>query len=188
MDLIKRLKNQNSGFSLVELISTTAIIAIISVLFLGGFIGSSRSAEVSMGTLELASEIRSVQNDALSSRLAENGERPLGGWGIVFSTTNPDSFTVFADRNGDGIHNGASEQSTVKQIGRGARITGLEVDGNPVNHARILFIPPEPKIKIYDASPASDYSSLTIELTDVTGQISRSIILNKFGLIDVENE
>jgi len=89
------MKIFNKGFTLVELIVSVFIIALMSTIFWANLhVGYKKVVELE--TERIASEIRQVRSMAVS-RIPEEttGEYPPGGYGISFSNS-PPSYIVFA--------------------------------------------------------------------------------------------
>lgn len=93
-----------SGFTLVELSVSIAIIAIMATLIVANYGAGRRQDELNRSAQEVALNIHRAQNYALFSRVAaECGNKvPLGGYGILMPGTSQTSYQIFADCNGNG--------------------------------------------------------------------------------------
>ncbi len=78
--------NNNSGFTLIEVMIVIIIIGIMSVFFVVN-IRPDNIALLRMDTTRLAADIRYVRSMA-ASRATYNGSYPSGGYGIVFTNGN----------------------------------------------------------------------------------------------------
>lgn len=96
---MSRLHTDNSGFTLVEMIVTLGIIAIVISLGLVNFQATGNSTSTYSSSRDLlVSDIRLAASKALNRERFQSQEPT--GWGIEFPPNSP-SYTVFADLNGN---------------------------------------------------------------------------------------
>ncbi|MCD6435017.1 MAG: prepilin-type N-terminal cleavage/methylation domain-containing protein [Clostridiales bacterium] len=191
--MLKKKIENNSGFTLVELMVSVAIIAIISAMTLVNFRSTNNSAASSMAVQKLASDIRMVQGWALSLK-DFNGSSPDGGWGIRF-LKGKGSYIIFADIDGSKKYR-ASEDGTVNnenykvvKILNDIKVNTLKFNGiTDRKYGYIVFIPPEPETEI-GGSPNESNDNLQIGSADtieIELEGDNKVIINKYGMVDVD--
>ncbi|MFH1661812.1 MAG: prepilin-type N-terminal cleavage/methylation domain-containing protein [Candidatus Falkowbacteria bacterium] len=183
--MLSKFKESRSGFTLVELLTSIFIIALISGVFMANYHVTNEKNKLDLAAQELASNIRLAQNYALGSK-EFNGSIPVGGWGVEISY-NDVIYKIFADLDNSMHSWGApvDEDFQVIDLPNGMRINTNNCSGGlDYGMANIVFIPPDPETILW-----SDNDGLTneicIDLNDVSGRI-KTIKINKFGLIDIQ--
>ncbi len=98
----------NQGFTLVELMVTVAIVAILLAVALPSFEGSMRSNRVATASNELIASIALARSEAIRSPrgaaicTTTDGEQCDGDWN--------DGWMVWIDAEGDGVETGADDR------------------------------------------------------------------------------
>ena len=193
------LKN-NKGFTLIELIVSVAIISIISSIMVANYRHGGSSEELNIAAQNLVSEIRKAQGYALSYREYNGVIYDEGGWGVRLTrnlSANPENFTLFFDVNNYG-KSSAGEIFIDKPIGNNVVVSDISSGGSHSDYFWAIFYPPNPKIMLRGDNDDTDdvLASFTIGVSDSAEYVeielthsrgaTKTIILNKFGLIDVE--
>ena len=174
-----------AGFSLIELIVSLSIIALISGIFLVNYHNTNRRTDLTMAAQTLVTDIRYAQANALGL-IKYDGEVPAGGWGIFVSTNPQDQghYLLFADEN-DNQKFDAGEAST--NLG-GRRIdlpANIVIDNlSPLSPtANITFLPPDPITRLSSDTTNSTY--LDIRLKEKVNNNTKTIRVNFLGLVEV---
>lgn len=187
-------KNSN-GFTLVELLVSTAIIATMSALVVANFRKGGKEGTLRMAAQKLASDIRMMQGNSLGLKSIA-GTYPKGGWGWRGNENESNFYYLFADFDGNkrySIGNVPEELSQKIVLPPGVTIKSLEADGLDRKYLYAVFLPPDPKVEISLANSSESSSVLvstdnkkaTITLTDTSGKTIK-VTVNIFGLVDVE--
>jgi len=195
MNYFKKIRENNKGLSIPELIITIIIISIIASFSFANYHNSERQSKLSFSAQQLISDIRYAQNNSLGS-VDFNGTLSPGGWGVYFdkTATNKNNYIIFADTDSDKIYNDISEQYKKVNLPTNIEINNLVVlnnNGNPVsafNVASVTFLPPDPKTYINDVNDITyyDYGKITITLKDLNTNNTKDVVINFFGLIGVQ--
>lgn len=173
---MKIKKNQN-GFTLFEMLVSIFIIALISGLVIVNYNLGSKRSRLYLAADKVAADVRLAQN--MSAAAAKfNGEVPAGGWGVYFSSASPGSYFIFADvgiPNGNKQYNSPTEKYSEEKLPAGVTISSISSGSS----ATATFEPPDPLIWINGTFPGS----IKIGLTD--GADHKYITVNVYGLVDV---
>ncbi len=193
---MKIIASTNKGFTLAELMVSIFIIALVSAVSIANYHSAKQTGELNVTAQKLASDIRMAQNYALG--LSEfNGSVPAGGWGVNIAKSD-NKYTIFVDSDNDGVFDTLAPNETYKIIylPNGMTISSirLEILGTfwSINTAtNIIFIPPNPDINIECLRNNGSVLFLNlnyaeIEISDSNGH-TKKILVNKFGLVDVED-
>lgn len=178
------LKNL-AGFTLIELMVSISIIAIMSGLFLTNYRSTSRTSGLKMTAQKLASDLRLAQNYSLGSK-EYKGEMPVGGWGVHFNrVSSPNSYIIFADSNGN-MHYDNGE-SDIDQGGLTISMpTGISIKeisaGSSIDLVDITFLPPDPTTNIWDG--VNTHNLVDIALSEENSSSVKTVEVNFFGLVE----
>jgi len=100
--IIQRSTRQDSrGFSLIELLVTTSIFIIISVVVLVNYPEANGRIALRLLAQKMALSIREAQVYGVSVRVTESGKFP--DYGMFIPIGSGDQYTLFADIDADGI-------------------------------------------------------------------------------------
>ena len=89
---------QKPGMTLIELLTSIAVIALISGIFLANYHSNIKRTDLTMTSQTAVADIRLAQGNALGL-LKYQGQVPAGGWGAYFSTVASSTYVIFADNN-----------------------------------------------------------------------------------------
>lgn len=199
-------KKNKRGFTLLEMLVSVSIIATMSGIVLVNYRKTNNIADVKMAAQKLASDIRMVQNYAMSLKEFENSGTPEGGWGLRIERYS-NKVVIFADRDGSKKYRLSedaipAENERFKELELPENITfnifvinnGAQSSSNRT-FANIVFLPPDPETFIGGAinesndnfpDPTNEADEINIELIyqDDPGTV-QAIRVNKFGLVEV---
>jgi prepilin-type N-terminal cleavage/methylation domain-containing protein len=166
--------NQN-GFTLIEMLVSIFIIALMSGAFLVNYRAGGKGTELKNTVQKMASDIRLAQNYCLGAR-DFNGAATPGGWGVLIEQ-NQNRYSIFADQNQNKTRQSAAENFMTISLPSSVEISAM-TGGNA---ATIVFFPPDPLTYINGTS-----QEVVITLRDKNTLKTLNIRVNKFGLIEVE--
>lgn len=186
------INKTKAGFSLIELVVSLSIIAMITVLFMANYRSGNKRTDLIMTAQRLVSDIHLAQNNALGL-VKYNEEVPAGGWGITLDMAES-GYTLFADLNAPGTSGSMSYDSDMEgNVNYGARVTdfsssvvisSLKLGSTYVSTTDITFLPPDPITNIYSAGTTS--TDLEITLQEKNNPVNiKTIRINFLGLAEV---
>ena len=173
------MKNKQKGFTLIEILVITSMIAIISVMLVVNWRKNEDQYKIQRAAQEIAQNIRKAQEMALNSFKYED-EVPYN-YGVYFRRTIPNSYKVYADINGNNRYNGASDL-TVKDVS----LEGVEIYYFSTGTIRLdfLFSIPDGFTIFY---PIVDSASVIIRKPNGScPDDCKTITVNSTGQINIE--
>ncbi|MDP1628981.1 MAG: prepilin-type N-terminal cleavage/methylation domain-containing protein [bacterium] len=171
---------KNKGFTLIELVVTVIIIALLTAALLVMSRTGGAEAALFRSAQRLALDISRQRSNALSAK-EFSGEVPCG-YGINFNLGSPGSYIIFADRASDPAcatedhrYTGPGEMIQEVFLEHGVVIT------SPLNNTDIVFKSPEPQV-FFNPGPGAAEIILGSSKTSVT----KRVIVTLAGQIYIE--
>ena len=192
----RKLIVNKKAFTMVELIVSISIIALLTTLFVANYHNNNGRTSLIMTAQNMVANLHLAQNNALGL-VKYNGLVPAGGWGISFNKASS-TYVLFADRNGPGISGYLKyNPDTEGNVSYGARkITlppGIVISklstkqASSTDRVNVTFLPPDPQTNIYDLDSASTSTSLTIQLKEARTNSIKTVKVNFLGLIEISD-
>lgn len=185
---------------------SVSIIVILSTVFLINYNSYRKSGALNMGSQQVVSSIRLVQNYALASQM-KGGVIPAGGWGVYFDNSAANAsngipynqqIIIYADEDGDSIFDDPAEYWDFVKLPDNIFVANLNYPTN-VNttdfsdllkicpRTSLTYLPPQPQISflfgICGLGAEDNPKIISLDLRDADGN-EKTIRFNKFGLID----
>lgn len=167
MKYTMRSSQHASGFTLMEIVISVAIVAIIAAVVLVNYRGAAQGQTLARTAHGISVELQQAQSRALGAELLSDGTIPSGGYGVYFDMNNPQAYVVFADRDGDQLYNFAVnpfdcaaniECMEVKRVGDGMVIEKLQAEVSgvyaPTDSLTVLFCAPYAVTLLYGEGDA----------------------------------
>ncbi|OGF26725.1 hypothetical protein A2303_06430 [Candidatus Falkowbacteria bacterium RIFOXYB2_FULL_47_14] len=187
--------NNNQGYTLIELLVTASIMALMSAVAVANYKDYGHSRKLQMAAQVLASDIRMAASYSLSQKKF-TALPPRGGWGIYVRRQNPNNifYILFADSvvPADHRYDGAEFFRQI-DLEDGVVIDNIIFHnslgaGSNVNSASITFEPPHPVVWICDQSGACNAANRGSELEIVLslGSDARTVKVNASGMVDID--
>ncbi|MEA2088315.1 MAG: prepilin-type N-terminal cleavage/methylation domain-containing protein [Patescibacteria group bacterium] len=181
MKIVNKIKNNIFGFSLIELLVSVSIIVIITSISVASFTSWKKDENLRQSALVLMSNMQKIQNMSLTGQMY-NGSIPIA-YGAYFNDTNPSSYTLFADMNGDYIYD---DDGTEK-------IEDFDLLGDvcisnliPVASNKLTIIFKLPKAEIYINQDTLDNVAEIDVIHNITSNFKTIKIKRITGQIDME--
>ena len=166
---------KRSGFTILEMIVSIAIITLISAQVLVSFSGLNEASTLNRAAQELAFNIRRAQNMSLAVAPVNIGGTLMIPQAVgirISSQISANSYFFFADQDKNGTYDDPVEQIEPIIILPGsiriASVTG-EIPGNPGVH--IIFYTPEATLAVTDFIGARIPNFIDITLQGTSGAI-----------------
>ncbi len=169
---------KKNGYSLIELIVSLYIVAIISSLFVFNYQRGDSQTVMNISTQLLASNIRSAQSYALAQNAL--GGISTSSWGINFNLGTPNSYIVYSDLNTNLQYDVGEIYSRIF-LPEDIEIEGMTLDNNATNPLDIVFRAPYPDTFFNQSSTTNDIAEVTLKQY---GHGTTSVEVNAYGLIN----
>jgi len=204
-----KIKNSAEGITLVEIIVTVFLIAVLSSILIADFPAILRQFALSRAAYKLSQEMRKAEDLGLSGvQVTDNLGAPVSakGYGIYLSrTTQIDisipaakQYTLYADVDNSKTYNAsqscdlpgrntsldcAIETIDISKEEPGVYIKAIIYTTDP-NSVSVNFTPPNPDITITALSGGSEVN-IVLGL-DADPSLSKTVSINTSGLIEVK--
>jgi len=153
---------KTKGFTIIEMMVTLSIITLLTVMVLAYSRQSESLTNLIRDSDRLLFKLRQVQSSSMLTLQKSDTSNSICGWGISFDSTVNNSYILFHDfcnpsiNQGDNIYESGEEYETVNLL-KGVVITKSDI-------ASIVFVPPEPKIKISFDGASSQTLNTTVNI------------------------
>ncbi len=186
--------NITKGFTLIELIVSIAIFAIMTSLLLSKYGNFNQGILLTNLAYDVALTIRNAQSYGLNVKSSDRASNLFDyPYGVHFDANN-EVFTFFADVNSNGDYNNPGDTIVSDtRIKRGSQIgnlcLGTSVNCTPVSKLNIIFKRPDPNA-LFNAKTAANadvtgnYAEITLKAND--GSI-KVVVVRSTGQIAVNN-
>ncbi len=176
------IQKRQTGFTLIEILVTVGIMAILMTIAANGFNRSNSKQNLKAAADVLASEIQTTALSALNSQ--QHQLQSPGYWGIYFDLTN-NAYIVFADLDSDQVYD-TNEKFKSFVLTKNIHITSIcfticaTVDGG------LTFVAGS-AVPAYQGTAITNLTGdLIIELTDSVTSAVAEVSLNPFGGVSVQ--
>ncbi|MCX6792614.1 MAG: prepilin-type N-terminal cleavage/methylation domain-containing protein [Candidatus Falkowbacteria bacterium] len=182
----KRTKKQSAGFTLIEIVTTLAIVAVIFSIAVSSSNRMSSRSNINLVTESLVSDIRTTAMSAMNSEQFQT-QSPIY-WGIRLKTDEtPANYTVFADTNGDSFYNN-NEKFKAIFLNKNIRLNCTTFHNQCWGTGSVLFTAGEAKPYFEGGGDVlgvdTKNGDVSIELEDITTGDKKVIVINALGLVD----
>lgn len=167
------------GFTIPELLVVIAIISLFTAITLPNFRAGEQSLSLERSAYKLAQDVRRVEELAQRAQAFNCNTGSITGYGIVFDTSTPNTYTIFANCNSNNIYDSSDDDVDVIELEKNITITDTSPGGPQVS---IIFTPPIPAIKMHP----SGSNEIQIILSPTGSAISRSVTITNKGIIGIE--
>ncbi len=184
--------NNTKGFTLVELMISVGIFAMMTALLLAKFGTFNQGILLSNLAYDVALTIRNAQSYGLNVKSADRATNVFDyPYGVHF-VAGESKFTFFADVNSSGVYDSGDDSipTQITNIKRGSKILKICLNSDctppptPPTTLDITFKRPDPNALIRIDGGTKSYAKIVLEATD--GSI-RNIVVRSTGQIAVED-
>jgi len=178
-DLPLTFLRKGEGFTLVESMVILSIIAILSIATFPAYKTAKENLALHRSANMLAQDIRLTIEKAMSAQ--EAGCSTVNyqyQYGISLKEADKETYILFADCNNNNNYDLGQDQFIEQRFEEGIEIKGLNTPSLDV-----VFKPPDPTVNI---SAGLDSAQIIIGIVGEVGGITKTITINKAGLIDID--
>jgi len=180
-----KLKNSSyakSGFTLIEIVVTLAIIAIIFTIAANGFNRSNSDTNVRAAAETLTSDLRTAALYALNSEQFQL-QTPYG-WGVYFDL-GANTYTIFADLDNDKSYD-TNEKFKSVVLTKNISISAVCFSACGTINGSVDFSIPNVTPYYDNIQITNATNDLTIDLTDAVTSTTKVVAVNSFGGVTIQ--
>ena len=201
---LKQKSQHMRGFTIIEMIVVIAIIAVVTTLVLFNNARLNSNILVSNAAYEIGLIVRESQVAGLGVKSSTDGEF-TSSHGVHIEMSTPDTVTMFADINDNGVYDAADGEMTQQYVmnnSRSGTIIGLCTsdtlspitsiyctDINTKASLDVVFKRPNPeaffKTRLTATDGAVDYVGSVVINVGFVDDICRSVIIQKTGAVEI---
>ncbi|MDD5569362.1 MAG: type II secretion system protein [Candidatus Pacebacteria bacterium] len=185
----KKILRDENGLTMIELMTSIAIIVILSAIVFGNYNTGNNSQALERAAQKLQLDLRRTGEMAISGQSGALTKAV----GIYFNKTagNEHKYLIYKDTHGDYLYIPPPGDEVLETITieRGVKICNLIDDGSSANNLSVAYRPPAPAVYIGVAAASStgDDASIILSLDDnttCTGKI-KTVKINNIGRVDI---
>ncbi len=188
----KYFKNQQ-GFSMIDLIVSASIVAILSAMVIANYRGSNQKIILDSEAERLSSIIRQANINALIGQTV-NGVRPPGGFGVhiekcAHSSPAVCSYSLFADQDQDYKLSAADDiLQTINTFDKNVEFNNISAGSNSdIAQLDVTFVPPQGTMYFFDENGVLSDEEVTITLHFIKTSYQKFLIINRTsGRLDIQ--
>ena len=176
-----KLKIETRGFTLVELLVVSGIVALLTALVIPGWRAGEGSLAVQRTAAKISQDIRRTIELSLHAKSYDCEAGAITGYGL-YVTSNSTSYTIFADCNNNQRYDSASD----------GPVETVSIEG-PVNISSatngafgMVVVPPDPAIYLKDGSGTTLTSAEIVIVAKNNSSLTRTITINQRGVVSIQ--
>lgn len=175
------------GFTIVEVLTATLVMAILSALLLLNWRAGGESLAVDRAAHQLAHDMRAALERALGGQTF-SACADISGYGVHFDEATPSCYLLYAECNGNSTYEGQNCEGggsgpdaavEIVDLERGVAIQSV----SPGPKADVLFTPPEPQVSLKPGNPSEVHIVLRSLKTPTK---TKTIKINKRAVVDID--
>lgn len=165
----------------MELLVVISIVMLMGVLAVPAWRAGQGSSRLNTEAHLMSQRIREAIENALSGQIvACSGNQTLDGYGFYVTTTDPTSYVLFGDCNGNWTYQqGIDATMQTYTLEQGVRIQSVSAG----SFVSAVFVPPVPTVYLSPGNPS--VIRVTLALSD-NSQQTKDVIVNAKGVIEIQ--
>ncbi len=167
------------GFTLIEIIVTVTIMAIIMSIAASGFSRQNSKSNLSSAAEAMASNFRSTALSALNYEQFQL--QSPGSWGVYIDPVS-NSYTLFADLNSNGSYDNNEKYKTV-QLSKNISIAAINFNSAGFAVGTLLYTAGSAAASFSGTAIVLGTGDLQIQLSDAVTTATESVYVNSFGAV-----
>ena len=180
------MKNFCKGFTIIELLVTMSVIAIVSGIALLNFHTGNENLALQRAANKVAQDIRRAADLSIQAEQDTYCGGTLSGYGLYADMVTTDSYIMYANCNGvakEGYD--SSSDVIVETIVLDDSVVIKDIS-TPTNALGVSFFPPDPRAALCknDSCPGESSASITLALKGDPSK-TKVVQINKGGFPDV---
>jgi prepilin-type N-terminal cleavage/methylation domain-containing protein len=191
---LKKAFSNNKGFSIIEFIVVSSIIAIISSIVFPNWNSIRQDILLQREAYKVAQDIRRTLEMSLAAQEVTCSEG-VNGYLIYFKEGEP-NYSLYVDGGNEGLGDtDPTRNCLIVKVDLDQNVTinnilAQDNDGgisNNIDSVQILFIPPNPEVKFFSdgVERTEGFVKITLSIKGDSNK-KRNIVVNKAGLVYVE--
>lgn len=184
------------GFTLIEVVVVTGVIAIIAAITLASFPEFSERIGIEQEAGKFVLALRKTQTYALAVREFQRGSSMFPPYGVNILLSDPTHYTIFGDLNSSSRFESLFGEK-VETVSAEKRVSIIRLCGNSQSIPRgpcslssidVVYIRPAPTISLIgvDGGLPLSYNDIKVDLSSADGSIKKSVIIWSTGQISIE--
>lgn len=173
----------HKGFSILEVMITTAIIGVITGIVVLKYGAFNNLVLLKNQAFQMALDLRATQTKALSAQ-GQSGTAFRYAYGVYFSTATTDRYILFVDSDGDNVYDNGEALDTRKLDSRFV-ISSL-CSGATCNLSSLSITFKRPNFDAIMNNGSVSDGRVNVLPKNSTGATARTIIVNAAGQISVQ--
>jgi len=173
------------GFTLVELMVTVVVIAIVSSALLLSWTPAQKAFNLRHAAFQLADDLRRTQQLSLSTHTFDCDPLPAEdytGFGLYLNTSSSTTaYQIFENCSSDNRVWDSGEEKETLNFAQDIEIQSLEKTGVSVSSLSVFFVPPNPDTYINE-EVAGEEAKITL----TNGSSTAVVKINSSGCIEVD--
>jgi Tfp pilus assembly protein FimT len=179
----------NAGVSVVEVVVMSAVMVIVTSIFIGGFPLFNQNVLLKKEAQDMALALRLAQSHAILGQVASGADRTPNYWGFHADTANPTQYVIFADVNANRVYDPANgdQVTQTSRFANNISIKSISSQTDPSEtEINFFFVVPYGDTEIYnDVGNAGAFGSIII--AGRSGSPSKTITMRVSGQIVITN-
>ena len=173
----------SKGFTLIELMTTMSVIAIISAAVFANFSGPEKQLALKRAAYQVAQDIREAEEMALAAADVDCSSKNFCGFGLEFDPAKDiHSYWLFADCENNCANSNFKRDSGDKDIKQIFLEKAVEIQETAPSQLNVVFSPPDPTVSINSVNWGTE---ATITLRLLNGQ-NKKVKVNSVGRVEME--